>query len=102
MYALVVTFDLKPELAEAFDDLTRRTLAGIRGEEGTLLYLTSTVTGAPLSRVFVEVYADEAAFAEHERNEHTQAFLRDREPMIDSFRVDVLDAIDGKAPGWWA
>jgi quinol monooxygenase YgiN len=100
VFALVVRFELKPEAVEAFDELVARTLTGIRGEDGTLLYLTSRVSDAPLSRVFVEVYQDEAAFAAHERSPHTRRFLDEREPLIESYRVEFLDAIDGRLPAW--
>lgn len=100
MFALVVRFELRPHAVDAFDDLTARTLAGIRDEAGTLLYVTSRVTGSPLSRVFVEIYSDEAAFAAHEQTSHTRRFLSDREPMIESYRVEFLDAIGGKLPAW--
>lgn len=96
MFALVVRFELKPEAVDAFDALAARTLTGIKDEAGTLLYVTSRVTDAPFSRVFVEIYADEAAFAAHEQYPHTRRFLVDREAMIESYRVEFLDPIDGK------
>lgn len=98
MFALVVRFELRPEAVEAFDALTARTLEGIQGEAGTLLYVTSMVADAPLSRVFMEVYADEAAFASHERQAHTRLFLQEREALIASYRVEFLDPIGGKIP----
>ena len=95
MFALVVRFELRPEAVDAFDDLVARTLAGIRDEPGTLLYVTSRVADAPLSRVFVEFYADRDAFAAHEQYSHTQRFLAERQPMIESYRVEFLDPVDG-------
>jgi quinol monooxygenase YgiN len=100
VFALVVRFELMPDAIDAFDNLVARTITGIRQEPGTLLYLTSRVADAPLSRVFVEVYADEAAFAAHERYPHTRRFLDEREPMLESYRVEFLDPIDGKLPAW--
>jgi quinol monooxygenase YgiN len=100
MFALVVRFELRAEAVEAFDDLMTRTLAGITEEVGTLLYFTSRVAEAPLSRVFVEIYADEQAFAAHEEYSHTRRFLEEREPMIESLRVEFLDPIEGKLPTW--
>ena len=100
MFALVVRFELRPEAAEAFDDLVARTLTGINDEPGTLLYFTSRVADAPLSRVFVEVYVDEEAFAAHEQYPHTRRFLADRESMIESYRVEFLDPVAGKFPDW--
>ena len=100
MFALVVRFELRPEAVDAFDALVARTLEGIREEEGTLLYVTSRVDDAPLSRVFVELYADKDAFVAHEEYPHTRRFLEEREPMIESLRVEFLDPTDGKLPSW--
>jgi quinol monooxygenase YgiN len=101
MLALVVRFEVKPEMVAEFDLMMSRTLDGIREQEGgTLLYFTARVADDPCSRVFVEVYADDDAFAAHERYPHTRRFLQDREPMIDSYRVEFLDPIDGKFPNW--
>lgn len=100
MFALVVRFELRPEAVEAFDDLMARTLTGIREEERTLLYVMAGVAGAPCSRVLVEIYADEEAFAAHEQYSHTRRFLADREPLIESYRVEFLHPIDGKLPSW--
>jgi quinol monooxygenase YgiN len=99
-FALVVRFELKPGSAEAFDDLVARTLDGIEGERGTLLYLTTEVTDSPLSRVFVEVYADEEAFAAHEQTSHVREFLAAREAMVESYRVEFLHPVGGKHPQW--
>jgi quinol monooxygenase YgiN len=100
VFGLVVRFELKPGSAEAFDSLVARTLTGIEGESGTHLYLTTGVTDSPLSRVFVEVYADEEAFAAHERTPHVREFLAAREEMVESYRVEFLDPVGGKHPVW--
>lgn len=102
MLALVVRFELRPQAIEEFDDLMSRTLTGIRQEPGTLLYFTAHVADAPLSRVFVEVYADRQAFDAHEQYSHTRSFLEERESLIESYRVEFLDPIDGAFPGSWA
>jgi quinol monooxygenase YgiN len=100
VFALVVRFELKADSVDAFDELTARTLTGISEEAGTLLYVTSRVADSPLSRVFVEIYADEEAFAAHEKYAHTRHFLADRVPMIESYRVEFLDPIGGRFPDW--
>lgn len=101
MFALVVRFELRPETVDAFDDLVARTLDGIRDEPGTLMYVTSRVVDAPLSRIFVEVYADRDAFVAHEEYPHTQRFLEEREAMVESYRVEFLDPGAGKLPDGW-
>jgi quinol monooxygenase YgiN len=82
--ALVVRFDLVDEAsAERFDDLTGRAVAAITAKEpGTLVYATHTVQGAPLSRMFYEVYADEAAFQAHEQAPHVIDFHAEKEPLL--------------------
>ena len=101
MFALVVRFELRPEAVDDFDSLTSRTLAGIRADEGgTLLYVAARIADAPCSRVFMEIYSDRDAFDTHEQSSHTRRFLAERETMIESFRVEFLEPIDGKFPTW--
>ncbi|NKY34651.1 antibiotic biosynthesis monooxygenase [Nocardia speluncae] len=92
MFALVVRFELKDTAAaEAFDQLVAKTGEGIAEHEpGTLVYAIHTVTDAPLSRIFYEVYRDREAFDEHERQPHTRRFLDARPEYVESFRVEFL------------
>ncbi|MFP5069107.1 putative quinol monooxygenase [Pseudonocardia nantongensis] len=98
MYGLIVRFDLVDEnAARKFDALVARTGDGIREREpGTLLYTVNEVEGAPLSRVFYEVYADRAAFETHEETPHVKAFLAEREQYIANTRVEFLQPTSGK------
>jgi quinol monooxygenase YgiN len=99
MYALVVKFDVLPECLAEFDTLVETTLAGIRErEDGTLAYISSIVVDEPCSRVFIEVYRDEAAFAAHESTDHTRDFLARRQSMIRGFDVDFLNPVATKFP----
>ncbi|MEV6321907.1 antibiotic biosynthesis monooxygenase [Nocardia sp. NPDC051787] len=92
MFALVVRFDLQDaEKAAAFDQLVEETVKDItESEPGTLMYATHTVEGAPLSRIFYEVYRDREAFEEHERQPHTKRFLAERDNFTASVRVEFL------------
>ena len=100
MFALVVRFALFPEQARAFDALMSRTVAGIRADEpGTLVYVCCTVEDAPHARLFMEVYADRAAFELHERTPATMRFLTDRTTMIASSRVEFLTPYEYKLTG---
>lgn len=98
MIALLVRFELKGEAAAAgFDSLVARTLPLIETEEpGTLLYIVNTVDGAPLSRVFYEVYASPAAFEAHEQQPHVKTFLEVRGQYVESYQVDRLRPTGGK------
>ncbi len=76
MIGLVVRFDLRDEAsARRFDELTAEAVATISASEpGTLVYATHAVDGQALSRVFYEVYRDQAAFDAHERAPHVVRF----------------------------
>ncbi|MFH8736860.1 putative quinol monooxygenase [Streptomyces sp. NPDC017964] len=84
--------------AERFDALVARTLEGIRKEPGTLVYVSHVPDDEPLQRVFYELYADEAAFQEHEAQPHTRAMLREREQYLLSTEVTFLNEQAGKRP----
>jgi quinol monooxygenase YgiN len=100
MFALVVRFDLRLGVEDAFDRLVAATVARIRDEEpGTLLYLCHHVREEPQARVFYELYADRAAFDAHEQQAHVRAFLDQRQAFMDGpVRVEFMDPVDGK--GW--
>jgi quinol monooxygenase YgiN len=101
LFALVVRFEIKAGCVDAFDRLVQTTLDGIRSaEDGTLLYVSSRVAEGPMSRVFIEIYRDKEAFDAHEECEHTRVFLREREPLLESYRVEFLTPLDGKVPSW--
>jgi quinol monooxygenase YgiN len=81
---LVVRFDLPDEeSARRFDRLTAEAVAQITATEpGTLVYVTHVVAGEPLSRLFYEVYADEAAFQRHEQAQHVIDFHARKNPLL--------------------
>ena len=85
MIGLFVRFDIRNEpAARRFDELTAAAVAQISAKEsGTLVYATHRVKGAPLARVFYEVYADEAAFQAHEEAAHVKEFHRDKDPLLE-------------------
>ena len=92
MYALVVRFDIRDETAaQQFDLLTEEAVRMIKEREpGTLVYATHAVEGAPLSRLFYEVYRDEDAFQAHETAEHVISFHERKNPLVTSHRVEFL------------
>lgn len=98
-FALVVRFTVRPGREAEFDDLVSRTIAGIRAHEpGTIVYACHAVEGLPSQRIFYELYADRAAFDEHEHQPHTRHFLAAREPLLQASHVDFLDLAGGKTP----
>jgi quinol monooxygenase YgiN len=98
MFGLVVRFDLRDDhSASAFDALVAATLEQIEANEpGTLVYAVHQVEGAPLSRIFYELYQDRAAFDTHEQQEHTKRFLAEREQYLQGKRVEFLGLQHGK------
>ncbi|RJK94914.1 putative quinol monooxygenase [Vallicoccus soli] len=98
--ALVVRFDL-PDAASAarFDRLAEEVVAAVAAHEpGTLVYATHAVDGAPLSRVFYEVYADDAAFRAHEEAPHVVEFHRRKDPLL-AGEPEVRFLVPGPATG---
>jgi quinol monooxygenase YgiN len=100
MFGLMVRFTCTDEQsASAFDRLVAETIDKIKTDEpGTLLYTSHRVDGAPLQRIFYELYRDRAAFDAHEQQAHTRRFLSAREELLASVEVDFLDLLDGKGP----
>ena len=91
MYALVVRFDVLADRLSEFDRLVADTIDEVTAHEPeTLTYVSTGVEGDDTARVFIEIYADEAAFAAHENQPHTQRFLIERESMLASMRVERL------------
>ena len=93
MFALAVRFDLPDSVAAAeFDQLVASAVPGIQAEEaGTLVYTPHRIDGAPLARLFYEVYADRAAHRAHEARPATVAFLGRVRELVSSVRVEMLD-----------
>ena len=98
MFGLVVRFYLKDEAAAAgFDELVAETAPGIReSEPGTVVYVSHTVEGEPLQRIFYELYADRAAFEAHEQQAHTVRFLGQRQQYLTGHDVDFITPVVGK------
>ncbi|MGW7757346.1 putative quinol monooxygenase [Streptomyces violaceusniger] len=99
-FALVARFELHDEAAAgAFDELVEQALADVRVHEpGTLAYIVHTVPDEPMTRVFYELYEDEAAFDRHQEQPHTQVFLTEAEQHISALRVTFLHPDAGKGP----
>jgi quinol monooxygenase YgiN len=97
MFGLVVLFTLRAGHETAFDELVVATLTGIKEREpGTLVYAVHQVADQPQARIFYELYADEDAFTEHERQPHVRAFLEARAAHTTDVRVDRLSLLDAK------
>jgi quinol monooxygenase YgiN len=79
MFGLVVRLELCEGHKAESDQLVGETVGLIKAQEpGTLAQVALGIEGEPLTRLFYEVYEDEAAFHEHETKAHTIRFLRER------------------------
>ena len=97
MFALVVRFEIHPGRGAEFDRLMAETVAALRSAEpGTHVYICCRVDGAPDARIFMESYADRAAFEVHERTPATMRFLQERRALIASSRVEFLEPYEFK------
>ena len=94
MFALVVRFDCRDQAAVTrFDQLTAEVVAEITAKEpDTLLYATHSVEGAPLARIFYEIYRDRDAFEAHETADHVRQFHTQKDPLLVGSRVEWLTA----------
>ena len=93
-FGLIVRFTLRPGHERQFDDLAATTVAEIaQHEPGTLLYVSHAVEGEPQTRIFYELYRDQAAFKAHEHQPHVRHFLAAREAHVERFEVDRLSPV---------
>ena len=101
MFGLFVRFTCKDQAsAEAYDKLVAETIEAIKTDEpGTLVYASHLVDGAPLQRIFYELYEDKAAFEAHEAAPHTRRYLDQRGQYLASTEVDWLTLQAGKGTG---
>ncbi|RBQ21710.1 hypothetical protein DP939_03135 [Spongiactinospora rosea] len=83
IYGLLTVFTLIDGSGDAFDHLAEATVDGVRqNEPDTLVYSCHAVKSAPLQRIVYELYRDEVAFAEHQRQPHVQRFVTERQSLV--------------------
>lgn len=106
MFGLVARFDLRPEMVDEFDRVAHETVAAVEEREpGTVVYAVHMIEGAPLARLFYEVYRDRAAFQRHEAYEHSQRFHAAREacltrpPAVEFVNPMVATGLPTTVPG---
>ncbi|WP_248962257.1 antibiotic biosynthesis monooxygenase [Sphaerisporangium perillae] len=79
IYGLLTVFTLMDGAGEAFDRLAEETVEAVRrSEPDTLVFICHAVKSAPLQRIVYELYRDEVAFSEHQRQAHMERFARER------------------------
>ncbi len=79
IYGLLTVFTLMDGSGPAFDRLAEETVEAIkRTEPDTLVFVCHAVKSAPLQRIVYELYRDEVAYAEHQRQPHMERFAGER------------------------
>ncbi|SEU39889.1 putative quinol monooxygenase [Nonomuraea wenchangensis] len=92
IYGLLTVFTIMDGAGEAFDRLAEATVEGVRrGEPDTLVYACHSVKSAPLQRIVYELYRDEVAYRDHQRQPHVERFVTERQSMVLATNVIELD-----------
>ncbi|WP_049559451.1 putative quinol monooxygenase [Nonomuraea sp. SBT364] len=83
IYGMLTVFTLMDGSGAAFDRLAEQTVEAVRrGEPDTLVYACHAVKSAPLQRIVYELYRDEVAYRDHQRQPHVERFISDRQSMV--------------------
>ncbi len=83
IFGLLTVFTLLDGTGERFDRLAEETVEAVRrSEPDTLVYTCHSVKSAPLQRIVYELYRDEVAYGDHQRQPHTQRFVTERQTMV--------------------
>ncbi|WP_326646789.1 hypothetical protein OG884_19330 [Streptosporangium sp. NBC_01755] len=83
IFGMLTVFTLLDGTGERFDRLAEETVEAVRrSEPDTLIYACHSVKSAPLQRIVYEIYRDEVAYTDHQRQSHTERFVTERQPMV--------------------
>ncbi|MEV4174567.1 antibiotic biosynthesis monooxygenase [Nonomuraea sp. NPDC049709] len=83
IYGLLTVFTIMDGAGDAFDRLAEATVEAVRrGEPDTLVYACHAVKSAPLQRIVYELYRDEVAYRDHQRQPHVERFVNERQAMV--------------------
>jgi quinol monooxygenase YgiN len=92
IYGMLTVFTLMDGMGPAFDRLAEQTVEAVRrGEPDTLVYACHAVKSAPLQRIVYEIYRDEVAYRDHQRQPHIERFVNERQAMVLATNVIELD-----------
>ncbi|MFC5834319.1 putative quinol monooxygenase [Nonomuraea insulae] len=83
IFGLLTVFTIMDGAGDAFDRLAEATVEAVRrGEPDTLVYACHAVKSAPLQRIVYELYRDEVAYRDHQRQPHVERFVNERQSMV--------------------
>ncbi|WP_084956018.1 putative quinol monooxygenase [Thermoactinospora rubra] len=92
IYGLLTVFTLMDGAGAAFDRLAEETVEAVRrSEPDTLVYVCHGVKSAPLQRIVYELYRDEVAYADHQRQPHVERFVAERQSLVLATNVIELN-----------
>ncbi|WP_193318822.1 putative quinol monooxygenase [Nonomuraea phyllanthi] len=92
IYGLLTVFTIMDGAGDAFDRLAEATVEAVRrGEPDTLVYACHAVKSAPLQRIIYELYRDEVAYHDHQRQPHVERFVTERQSMVLATNVIELN-----------
>ncbi|MFI6174707.1 putative quinol monooxygenase [Nonomuraea sp. NPDC051191] len=92
IYGLLTVFTIMDGAGAAFDRLAEATVEAVRrSEPDTLVYACHAVKSAPLQRIVYELYRDEVAYRDHQRQPHVERFLNERQAMVLATNVIELN-----------
>jgi quinol monooxygenase YgiN len=92
IYGLLTVFTIMDGAGAAFDRLAEAMVEAVRsGEPDTLVYACHAVKSAPLQRIVYELYRDEVAYHDHQRQPHVERFLNERQSMVLATNVIELN-----------
>ncbi|MFF5209932.1 antibiotic biosynthesis monooxygenase [Streptosporangium sp. NPDC000396] len=92
IFGLLTVFTLIDGVGEMFDRLAEETLEAVRhSEPDTLVYVCHSVKSAPLQRIIYELYRDEIAYNDHQRQPHVERFVNERQNMVLATNVIELN-----------
>ncbi|GAA4057253.1 putative quinol monooxygenase [Nonomuraea soli] len=92
IFGMLTVFTLMDGSGDAFDRLADDTVEAVRrSEPDTLIYVCHGVKSAPLQRIIYELYRDEVAYADHQRQPHVVRFVNDRQAMVLATNVIELN-----------
>jgi quinol monooxygenase YgiN len=97
IYGLLTVFTLVDGAGEAFDRLAAETVEAVkRNEPDTLVFACHSVKSAPLQRIVYELYRDEHAYLEHQRQPHMERFASERVNHVLAANVIELNVNSAK------
>ncbi|MFJ2028374.1 antibiotic biosynthesis monooxygenase [Streptosporangium sp. NPDC087985] len=92
IFGLLTVFTLIDGTGELFDRLAEETVEAVRlSEPDTLVYVCHSVKSAPLQRIVYELYRDEVAYTEHQRQPHVERFVSQRQTTVLATNVIELN-----------